>query len=170
MQIKEQKFYHIHRKNYTDDKWYVGNEIIFSKEFYNAFFNYYIKINMMKSDSSVPNEVKIKEYALMIRELVYEEVRSKYFNGLPSRRHCIWLCDETDVNLWKNTLQGEYDVYKVLATGNIHKCYAGALDDENINYEILFNKAVAYWNGELIGNPEEKEYLFEGKIRILERL
>jgi hypothetical protein len=107
---------------------------------------------------------------MLIRELVYEEVRFKYFNDLPSRRHCIWLCDENELHLWNNTLGGEHDIYKVKVTGKIHSCYAGALDDDNINYKILFYKALSYWRGECIGNPMEKEYLFEGKVELIEKV
>lgn len=170
MNIQNQIYYHIHKNIFAPDNWKIGNKIVFCKDYYNFFFDYYIKINIQKSDTTLDKDAKIKEYATLIRELVYEEVRSNHFPNLPSRRHCIWLCDEGTMNLWRNTLEGDCSVYKVKVTGNIHSCYAGALDDDNINYQILFEKACAYWRGECIGNPLEKEYLLEGEVEILERM
>ncbi len=107
----------------------------------------------------------------MIRELVYEEIRLKYFSDLPSRHHCIWLCERENLEIWLNELKGsQLEICKVRVTGNIHKCYAGALDNTNINYKLLCEKAKKYWNGECIGNSEAKEYLLEGRVEVIEKI
>ena len=170
MQVRNKEYYHIHRKEFASDKWKIGNKIVFCKDYYNYLFDYYLKFNLQKSDNSIPDNVKIKEYTMLIRELVYEEVRTAYYPSLPSRRHCAWLCDKNELELWKNTLGGDFEIYKVIANGNIHECYAGALEDDNINFRILYEKAIAYWNGECIGNPLEKEYLFEGEIVLVDKM
>lgn len=170
MIIKNDIFYHIHKRGIFEDKWKVGNTIDFNQDSYNAFFGYYIQNNIKKTDSSLDSDIKIKEYSMLIRELVYEEVRFKHWSSLPSRRHCIWLCGVDELKLWKDTLKGELDIYKVRVTGNIHTCYAGALDDDNINYKTLYNKAMSYWKGECIGNLLEKEYLFEGRVELIEQI
>jgi hypothetical protein len=170
MDIKDGIYYHIHNRMFAPDSWKIGNKILFCKEYYNFFFNYYVNVNLKKSNCALDIDTKLKEYTMLIRELIYEEVRNKYFPELPSRRHCAWLCDEDALELWKNTLGRDCDVYKVRATGNIHCCYAGGLDNDNINYNILFKKAFMYWKGECIGNPLEKEYLFEGEIEVLQKV
>lgn len=170
MEVAGKVLYHIHRKMYEVNQWYVGNVIEFTKKKYNCFFSYYVNNNIRKSDNNIDFYVKIKEYATLIRELVYEEVRNSQFKELPSRRHCIWLCDNDSLRFWINNLDNDYEIYKVKATGNLHKCYADTLDDENINYQILYQKAMDYWSGKCYGNPLEKEYLLEGKIRIIEKI
>ena len=144
--------------------------LFFISTFYNYYFNYYNQNNIRKSGSDFSSEQKIKEYAILIRELVYEEVRNSNFPWLPSRRHCVWLCDKDSLKFWGNNLHNDYEIYKVKAIGNLHKCYADSLDDENINYAILYKKAMDYWTGICYGNPLEKEYLLEGRINIVERI
>ena len=170
MNIENGIYYHVHRRCSAEGEWVVGDTIEFNQEIYNNFFGFYIHRNMKKTDYSIDINEKIKEYTMLIRELVYEEVRFKWFSDLPSRRHCIWLCDQTQLDYWQNTLGGECDIYKVKVSGNMHACYAGALDDDNMNYQILSEKALSYWTGECVGNPIEKEYLFEGKVELIEKL
>lgn len=170
MKVVNKDFYHIHRTGLISDQWYVGNKIVFSKDYYNVYFDFYVNFNIQKTNSEISQDVKITEYAIFIRELVYEEVRTLLFSDLPSRRHCIWLCDEKSLQFWSNTFANEGTIYKVRATGNLHECYAGALDDDNINYNILFQKATAYWRGECIGSPLEKEYILEGEVEIIQKM
>lgn len=170
MQIENEIYYHVHKKDYEPEKWEVGKIFEFNKDAFNYFFNFYSIENIKKTRTDIEDWKKIKEYSILIRELVYEEVRYKCFSGLPSRRNCVWLCDKESLPLWEGKIGGDYDIYKVKATGNIHSCYAGALDDTNINYKILSEKAIVYWSGECIGDINEKEYLFEGRIELLEKI
>lgn len=170
MEVAGKVLYHVHRKTCEANQWYVGNVIEFSKMRYNYFFNYYIHNIIRKSDDNIDPHEKIKEYATLIRELIYEEVRSSRFKELPSRRHCIWLCDIDSLGFWRNNLYNDCEIYKVEVTGNLHECYADTLDDDNINYEILYKTAIDYWSGVCYGNHLEKEYLLEGEIKIIEKI
>lgn len=66
MQVKNQVFFHIHRKNYEDEKWKVGNEIVIDKNSYNGFFGYYVNYNINRFDNSIPDVDKLTEYAMLI--------------------------------------------------------------------------------------------------------
>lgn len=150
--------------------WYIGNEIVFSKDEYNDFFRFYCEYTIAKNDEKIPIEQKLKEYGILIRELIYEEIREKNFSDLPSRRHCIWLCDIEGLEFWKNNLEAGAKIYEVEATGNIHEAYEDSLDDNNINYKTLSNLAKEYWSGQGGKRSCAKEYLLEGKIVILNEL
>ena len=170
MQVNREVFYHIHRKNIHPEKWKVGNKLYFSKKEFNSFFGYYTKYVIEKNCKTITDDSKIREYTMLIRELVYEEIRRSEFPMLPSRRHCIWLCDEDTLNLWLNTLEGDVSVYKVKVSGNLHMCCGEMLEDNRINYTILTDVARRYWKGENAQTSKEREYLLEGEVEIIEEL
>lgn len=171
MHVGNEIYYHIHKVQYGG-QWKVGNVFLFDKEKYNKFFGFFNENTLVRTDIVLNrSDIILNEYTLLIRELVYEEIRLKYFPDLPSRQHCIWLCKRENLEIWLNELRGNpLEICKVKVTGNIHECYEGALDNTNINYMLLCEKAKKYWKGECIGNPEAKEYLLEGKVEVIEKI
>lgn len=170
MRVKGKVLYHIHKSNMFDERWKVGNKLCFSKKEYNSFFGFYTKYIIEKNEEKIAAESKIKEYTMLIRELIYEEVRRNEFPRLPSRRHCIWLCDKETLGLWLNTLGEDTSVYRVKVSGNLHMCCGEQLEDNSINYTILTDAARRYWSGENAKTSKEREYLLEGKVEIIEEL
>lgn len=172
MNVENEIYYHVHRVQ-QDNQWKVGNVFSFDQNKYNKFFEYYNQ-NVLVSTGEYQYQELYKimnEYAMLIRELVYEEIRLKKYPDYPSRQHCIWLCNKENLGTWLNALkEGQLEIYKVRVTGKIHKCYGGALENTNINYKLLCEKAEEYWSGKCVGDPEAKEYLLEGKVEVIEKI
>lgn len=110
------------------------------------------------------------------REMALEEVRKQKFPHLPSRKHSIWLCDENSLEFWKDELvkeeQDTLDLYKVLITGELFKSSDSFIPDNNVNYETILKQAEIYWNPIFETELQESkaEYLFQGKVKILEKI
>lgn len=137
MQIKNQKYYHIHRIGPHSSIWQVGNRINWVRKTPNIFNSFY-DTHKVITDNTNGNGTKhflsamdcfrqqppefqqamafnyldmaytvIKEQGTFIRETIFEEVRKSYFPQLPSRKTCIWVCDKNAVEYWWNSLQSE---------------------------------------------------------------
>lgn len=194
MKNKTKIFYHIHRKRGDDSKWQVGNTIkIDQNDFVNISLNfnplvdvpdkkevpiinaidYYqqegikaINIQMYLLDKA---KMYLNEYQILIRELALEEVRKKYFNKLPSRKECIWLCREDQIEYWiKNLNAKEYIVYKIEVYNKPFRSRNLLIPKPSDSYLEMCQKAEEYWeyNGKEDNNDDE--YLYNGYFKILE--
>lgn len=147
-----------------------------------AFHN--IIDNYLKQDQDKETYIKLLKDAshflygvcLFKREMALEEVRKQKYPNLPSRKHSIWLCDEQGVEFWKDQIsnKGEIqtDLYKVLVTGNLFKSSDEFIPDSNLNYEDILKQCEDYWNPNFEDEKrkERAEYLFQGKVKILEKV
>lgn len=110
------------------------------------------------------------------RELALEQARIQYHPELPSRKHSIWLCEEKGLDFWKTELvkdaNEEIDLYKVLVTGNMFKSSDSFIPSNNIIFEKQLERAKEYWEPKFETEEQEikAEYLFQGKVKILERI
>lgn len=110
------------------------------------------------------------------RELALEQARIQYHPELPSRKHSIWLCEEKGLDFWKTELlkdaNEEIDLYKVLVTGNMFKSSDSFIPSNNIIFEKQLEQAKEYWEPKFEIEEQEikAEYLFQGKVKILERI
>jgi hypothetical protein len=113
MYIKDKEYYHLHNKKIYNELWVVGNLLNFSNKNMNYFNEYYEKhspkilvngvmhlpmdalkiilennlhIKDMRYSDYLFKSLKsiITDLSLYIREEIFEEVRVKYFPGLPS--------------------------------------------------------------------------------------
>ena len=113
---------------------------------------------------------------MFTREMALEVVRKEKYPDLPSRKHSIWLCDEKGLDFWKNQLTSEghdkLDLYKVLVTGTLFKSSDSFLPDDYYTYENMLKCADMYWNPKFENQIQEEkaEYLFQGKVKILEKV
>jgi len=114
----------------------------------------------------------IINYQTTIRELALEEVRKDYYPNRISRKNCIWLCSKAQLEFWKEEFsKRKISLYKVEVTGEIFKTNEGLLPRTRDSYISMLNDAHKYWNPKLSEVDEENmEYLFRGKIRVLEKL
>ncbi|MEQ9425138.1 MAG: DUF2441 domain-containing protein [Cyclobacteriaceae bacterium] len=107
----------------------------------------------------------------VIRELTFEEVRLKNFKYLPSRKNCIWLCeDEAQLKDWKPNLslnEDQYQILKVEVDGNIFKTDSKFIDTWELDISKYYENANQYWNPTSVFHYPE--VLFTGELRILER-
>lgn len=112
----------------------------------------------------------INEYQMLIRELAYEQIRLEYFPNLPSRFHCIWLCKEEQVEFWKKNLKSNCRIFKVEIDKNYFKSNNSAIALPSDSYLTIIKKAKEYWGYDELEENEQDEYLYEGKIKIIEEL
>ena len=116
----------------------------------------------------------LKCYSTLQRELVLEEVRKRFFPELPSRKNALYLCDHNQLEYWKDelTIKGKnIDLFKVEVTGNLFKSSDILLPDNSESINTMFEQAKKYWEADLTNiSDEETEYLFNGKVKILEKI
>jgi hypothetical protein len=113
----------------------------------------------------------MKEAGMYIRELVFEEMRAKEFHELPSRRSCIWLTSEQQVDFWLDRLNdGKSNYYwtKLECEGIFHTGNQSYLNSDLFGYSEYCSNARAYWLGEHVDIEDNNEVIFEGKIKVLE--
>jgi hypothetical protein len=110
------------------------------------------------------------DFAILTRELVFEDVRARKFPYAPSRKTCVWLCDTEDeaVN-WAATLGRGRDLYRIVevkATGRVHTAETRHLENDLIPVPRVQSAARLYWCGQVA--PENmRETLFAGRLEIV---
>ena len=199
VQVLNQTFYHINRKSKFSKYWYEGNEIVFDKKQLNAFFShyddFYPTISMRNENFPIlealeiikrdrPNLSKahieyltdkllfvVRDLALYYRETIFEEIRAENFAKLPSRKNCIWLCEEPSLYSWLEVLKEESSrIFELECTGEIHKADQFHLKTEVLPRKLIVEKAIKYWSGTNGENLTEQEILFEGKVKVLREI
>lgn len=108
----------------------------------------------------------------IIRELIFESVRTANYPGLPSRHTCIWLVpdDKQSLQFWKSLVHGHHKrIFRVEAEGIVHRAANKWLITGTIPLQDIHSLAHHYWQGKDTGGVED-EMLFTGKLKILEEL
>ena len=198
MNVINKKFFHIHRGNKFSKCWTVGNTLTFEQPYKNTFISYYddfcmqiavegasypvmeaieiIKRQELYSDADYAKQlleqmsILAKEFALYMREDIFEEVRKAHFPELPSRKSCIWVCEEAALNYWDDILEGEAQIFEVAVTGKIHRADQRHLSAKLLPGSVIWQNAVNYWNGADGSNSVEEEIIAEGEVEILRRI
>ena len=196
----ENVYYHIHRiDKEIDDKWCEGATINIGNE-YNLFYKFCTefeaKFLKYKDKNKVPwsNAYKyvlrnhllnydrayelldkadyiIGEYQMLLRENAYEDIRRAYFNNLPSRTCCIWLCKEKQLNFWKDKFKGSnYKIFMVKVYEKTFKSNNNMIVAPSNSYNKMKKMAKKYWEYEDKTEQEDDEYLYIGKIKIIKEL
>lgn len=161
--INNLKLYHIHdEKFFHSNLWTVGNSFIIDNNFDNLYGN--------ELDGLDCTDALLSDDSVFRREIALEEVRKNEFPHLMSRYHCIWLCDDISLKYWSSQLPG--DVFLVNASGIIFESSDNYLYTDMLDYDELKVRCRNYWTSAF--NCEEdinrKEILFQGKIKVLERI
>ena len=195
MNVKHERFYHVHRVNELSHLWVVGNKINFTTRQMNVFNKYYESyypqipidgeyypisqaLDIIYSKKLYAKEENAEfivrqmqsitsEFAIYLREHIFEEIRSNYFPALPSRKSCMWVCDENALSYWKKTLGREQKVFEVSITGTIHRADQKFLKAEILPSDMIRENAFNYWTGSEGTNPIEEEILAEGIVEII---
>lgn len=190
-----QELYHIHKKKNFDNLWKEGNIINFNENSNNEFskisLNFSNKIqmnkmnvpfnnayNFVKSNNNINKQIEllnvantiINEYAILIRELGYENVRLKGFRNLPSRLKCIWLCRENQIQYWSKHLTGDIEVFKIQINRKCFKTRDKFIALPSDSYNEILKKAFKYWNYNDETEYEDDEYLYVGDLKVLKKL
>lgn len=132
MYVKDKEFYHIHRVNRHSPFWMPGNQIDITNKQpneFNAFYSRFSRTFVVNERTLFPNQLTqelmsirsyltidqlweaivfykdvVADYAIYLREQVFEEVRLQYFSNLPSRRTGIWVFAQESEQYWCSTL------------------------------------------------------------------
>lgn len=200
MEVNDKIMYHFHQKNRYDNMWEPGNEILVDNNFeslfgkilkeysigvqtndnyvqFNRVISHYLEEEQDKEtyiDLLKEAEHIIRGGGIFQREMALEIVRRLCYPELPSRRNSVWLCDEKSGRHWKSSLEEAKDLslYRVSVSGNLFKSSDVFLPDEYLRFEDMIIKAHKYWNPKFKNSTQERqaEYLFQGKIKILEKI
>ena len=106
------------------------------------------------------------------RELVFETIRKEFYPDLPSRQKCIWIIPDhiESLEFWRNILENtEKRIFKISATGKIHRASQKWLVGGTFSLDKLNSLAHSYWRGENIGSTED-EILLEGRFKIIDEI
>ena len=114
--------------------------------------------------------IKIRNLSLKNREEALEEIRKEKYPNLPSRYHCIWVCNEKSLDFWIAKLRKDSIIYKVELDGELFKSSDSFLPEDGEKKENQKIEADKYWNPKFTDYDQERtaEYLFQGKVKIIE--
>lgn len=112
----------------------------------------------------------LRQYLKWIREEIFENFRKQKFPNLPSRKTCLWLCEEKDVQMWWNILY-PYNSKKIIEiyfdSGQQIHCGNGSLIiEKTLNIEDFTKLAEEYWSGRMTANCQT-ETLFQGTFKVI---
>lgn len=163
--IKNLELFHIHDHvlHNKSNLWEVGNCFEVNNDFKSMF-----------GQEIEGFEEIVAEYStdpIFKREMALEVIRKEKHPELISRFHCIWLSDKNTLPYWIGQLPGK--VYRVSATGIIFESSDNFLcGDEDREYEDIKKDCYKYWEAPFETEMDyiKKEYLFQGKIKVLERI
>ena len=116
---------------------------------------------------------RLHQLGLRNREESLEEVRKEFYPNLPSRYHSLWVCDQDSYEYWRSILgKRETESFSLLLNGNLFKSSDTFLPTEGALKKEQKEEAHRYWNPTFITEEDElkKEYLFQGRVKILKKL
>lgn len=112
----------------------------------------------------------MESHIKIIRELVFESVRTVHFSALPSRARCIWVSESLDeARSWVKRLdgRGKAQILRVSVEGRLHTTSEGHLHQDSQSMPQLIESAHRYWRGEIV-KGSRSETLLEGAMTVLE--
>jgi len=126
-----------------------------------AFYSYDPKETLRRASEA------LKEYLMLVRELVFEDVRREHFPQLPSRQKCIWVIppEEKSVKFWYTQLSGR--LLRLRLTGKVHRTNQQYLTTDTLSLSEFRENAFKYWAGIKGKNSVEDEILFEGFVTVI---
>lgn len=194
MKVENKSLYHIHRSEYMNDLWHAGNEFIINKG-YDAFFylrlleeekrlidryndydiDYIIAImEEMKSKDVVSKDIiydfdkMLNNYYFLRREKALEEGRKMFNPDAPSRLHSLFCTEKVDIAYWSKMIGGDlFKIFSLELDGNLFVSSDLFFPDKNLMYDIQVEESKLYWKSNMNSDGLRKEYLFQGKVKII---
>ena len=105
------------------------------------------------------------------QEIIFENIKNKINIELPSRQHCIWVTENiNELCQWIKMFEDQPSrILKLRLNGNIHTTSGEFIDIiKNKNIKNAISNAKEYWQGTSNNKVNEIEYLFEGKVEIID--
>lgn len=179
MKTENTTMYHFRANDPFDQNWVVGNRFSVGNKFRNS-----LCCDVKPIDKNLSRiEQKIEYYKLLkdcetmfnIRETMLELFRSTKYPDLISRMNCVYFCDEQSILYWANMFPQNYELYKVIISGELFKsCPKFFADIERgATFEKIEKIADGYWNPNFMDAQYNyfAEYLFNnGTIEIVDKL
>jgi len=132
--------------------------------------NSYLTKSNVYSELAYEMNENLIQYLKWIREEIFENHRKQKFPNFPSRKTCLWLCEEKDIENWWKILypNNSKKIIEIdLKHGQKIHCGNGSLIiSETLNIKDYAKLAQDYWEGIMTENCEI-ETLFEGKFEVI---
>jgi hypothetical protein len=109
----------------------------------------------------------LNQQALLLRELIFEQVRQESFADKPSRLRCAWLIphDEQILAHWCATApNGQFRTFEVEATGRFHIGASKYLKPACLGAAVLRENARRFWSEPVNELAEPAEILLVGEM------
>ncbi|MBP3836570.1 MAG: DUF2441 domain-containing protein [Pyramidobacter sp.] len=113
----------------------------------------------------------IRELTACLREEIFEDVRKSQFPDRPSRKTCLYVCDESKVNYWKEQLSApgvSLTTFRLSLTGTIFRADERYVHLDEYGTEFFRKNAEKYWQGVQGNDNADEEILFWGKAKIID--
>ncbi|MCL6267199.1 DUF2441 domain-containing protein [Flagellimonas myxillae] len=112
------------------------------------------------------------QYLKWIREEIFENIRLKYYEKIPSRKKGIWICENEYVKFWwdeigKNSRKEIYEI-KLADSTKLHKADELYVKLTSLSPSELENNAHQYWKG-IINSDSNIEILYEGELIVINK-
>jgi len=106
---------------------------------------------------------------ILLREMIYEEVRKAHFPQLPSRQTGMWVIPNEKESL-KMAMQElkspRAKIFELSLTGKIHRVHPRLLELTSFAPIVLRETAYCYWLGNRGEDSAEDEIIFEGLVQV----
>jgi len=109
-------------------------------------------------------------------ERIFEEIRLSEFDCLPSRFNCIYMADETNIEVWHQKALQQLNltvlpIYEFKATGRVHYADGEWLEVDIVSDEEYRRVAREYWSGNSCptASLDLKEILFCGRLTLVKK-
>ncbi|WP_430482808.1 DUF2441 domain-containing protein [Rossellomorea marisflavi] len=167
--VTEAVLYHINAKNGLNPYELLKIGSVFDTTEFNPFRKSYENGSM---DYNIDPVSSAKTYWRFTKEYVFEQTRLSINENLPSRWNCIWLCNEEQLEYWRQFYEDvEYQILKVKVSGKIFKGDAYWVETYIPKPLVeIRERAIHYWNGDFFSLPGKGEILFEGTVKVKEIL
>lgn len=188
---------HVHRKGIIDYIWQVGNNIVIDDNF-NLFFYAQLfddertVINLFGPGYNLDNVISIIEekitnddisedlfykYEYLLRGLYYlrrenamEEGRKIFAPSAPSRMHSIFLTDEFSLPYWQATVgDNNYETFQLETYGNLFVSSDDFFPYAGLTFDNQVEASKAYWQPKIDRCTLHKEFVFQGRCRIISK-
>lgn len=209
MKVVNKKMYHYHRRDIHPELWIPKKKIIVDDNFNSLFGKMYepllshaVELYLMYLEDPINNKSSLDAFNNILnegiqkyteifkRETILEVSRRLKDSSLPSREHCIWLCDEEGIVHWKDALDCSHhpessfnghlasdtvtilEIFQVSVTGDLFRTSDFFIPDSYLPTEELFEESKKYWDPNFTEKYQERqtEYLFQGELKILKKL
>lgn len=109
----------------------------------------------------------LNHQALLLRELIFEQVRQESFASKPSRLRCAWLIphDEEILAHWCATApNGQFRAYEIEASGRFHVGASKYLKPACLSAVVLRENARRFWSEPVNERAEPAEIMLAGEM------